>query len=141
MAQGLEVYDTSVWINSVLSVDGTLSAAATGGFHDGVAPPGTLYPFVRWSVQSPPRVIRGAGKDEFYTDGLWLVVAVDNNASNSKIGPMSGRIQALLGGVINVATGSGIILACVREDGFTLPQVEGGREYRSMGGIYRVKYQ
>lgn len=138
---GQETLDVHKWLYSTMAGDSALVAAAPGGFHSGIAPPRPTYPFVRFGIQAPMRVIRGVGVVEFMMTSLWLIRGVDNNASYVNLTAVSKRIQALFAGVINVALPDGMILSCVREEAFQLEQVEGGREYRHLGGMYRIEFQ
>lgn len=129
------------WLHGVLS-DATLTAAATGGVFADVAPEGTAFPYVVHNFQGGHDV-RGAGPTRIMVSGLWLVQGVD--ATQSYMGTLrtiADRIDALLQAASGAAGSDGVVFSCVREQPFRMPEVlEGGKQIRHLGGLYRILVQ
>lgn len=136
---GSEGLVASQWINEALAADDVLMAAAPGGFWDGPAYEATEYPIIRAGVQSPGVVLRtGAGIAEVWSNMLWLIRGITEGSSYESLDTIAQRIHADLHGVTGLAVTGGMIQACVREESFQQESINGGRQFRSLGGIYRI---
>lgn len=136
---GSEGLVASQWIKDTLTSDVTLMDAAPGGFWDGPAYEATAYPILRAGAQSPGVVLRtGAGTAEVWSNMLWLVRGITDGSSYEPLDTIAQHIHADLHGVTGLAVPGGMIHACVREESFQQESINGGRQFRSLGGIYRI---
>lgn len=141
---GVENLLAEKWIKDTFDADsapGGLVQAATGGIWDGPARDGTKYPIVRYDPQSPGVEARGVSTTTIWLDSLWLIRGVVDGTSYEPLRTIASRIYALLHGSHDIAVTDGMIMWCVREQAFQQEIVEAGREYRHLGGIYRIVVQ
>jgi hypothetical protein len=138
---GVEDMGVARWLTSTLGGDTTLMTATPGGLWDGAAIEGTPYPIVRFDPQSPGIVVRGVGPIEIMVNSLWLIRAVTVGPEFGPIIPIASRLHALIQGATGLTLPEGTLVSCVREQPFRLESVQGGREFRHLGGIYRIFIQ
>jgi len=134
-----EIATVETWLYSVLSDDITLTGLVGSRIYGYVAPRTATYPLVIYQYQGG-RDVAGVGATRILTNGVWLVKGVDHETSLTTLKAIEGRIDALL----HKASGSvadGQVLACVREEPFSLVEVIDGEQYRHLGGMYRVLVQ
>ena len=127
-----EVVKAETWLYGVLHGDAQLCALINSQVYAYVAPESASYPFVVYHQQAASDV-GGVGPVIIAASLLYTVKAVTVGRSYSALDPIAARIHTLLH-----AQGGGNIIACVRESVFSLPEVDGGIEYRHLGGIYRI---
>lgn len=136
---GAEELVAQQWIKETLLADGALTTAAPGGAWDGPANEASVMPIIRVDSQGPGVVLRtGAGTAEVWVNGLWIIAGVCEGTSYTPIKTVAERIHADLHGVTGLTVTGGIIHACVREESFHMEAVIGGRQFRHLGGIYRI---
>lgn len=131
----------AAWINATLDGDPTLTGLCPGGVYNGEAEKDAAYPLVEFSPQSPGVTIKGVSTTIIGLNMLWLIKGVVLGKSYVPIEPVQNRIDALLHGVTSLTVPGGIIMSCVREQAFRLEPVQGGQDYRYLGGIYRILAQ
>lgn len=143
MTAGIENMHTQRWLKETLNADTALMTIATGGVLDQVSDNflDAAYPMVTFQAQSPGTVLRGVGLIEVWVDTLWLVKASCIGSSFAPIVAAAARIHALLHGRLNITLPDGFLVECYREDTFQLGSVQGGKQYRHLGGIYRTRTQ
>ena len=131
-----EIVTAETWLYSKLN-EATLKGYATGGIFTWPAPTEYSQPYVLFQMQSG-RDIRGNGPTIIGVNGLWLVRAIFEQASwGGNLKAAADRINTLLHAASGTATG-GTIWACVRTEPFQLVEVVAGRQFRHLGGIYRL---
>lgn len=131
----------AAWINTVLDADTSLKTQAPGGIYDSEAEPGAAYPLVMFIPQSPGVTIKGVNTTIIGLNMLWQVVGICAGKSYDPVRPVQDSIDRLLHGVTSATVPGGIIMSCVREQAFRLAPIQGGRDYRYLGGIYRILAQ
>lgn len=134
-----ETTTVETWLYSVLSNDVTLSGLVGGRIYGYVAPEGATFPLVIYQFQGG-RDVAGVGATRIMTSGVWVVKGVDCETSFTALKAIADRIDALL----HKSSGSvadGQVLACVREEPFSLVEVIDSVQYRHLGGMYRVLVQ
>lgn len=151
---GRELWIAEAWIYQVLAGDATLEALVPGStaaetIWPGVAPTGTPEPYVILAFQGGADV-RGLGNRtaRIFSSFLYQVAAYGPYATLGRLAPIAKRIDELLDGKSGTildddpgATVLGSVLSCVRERPLTLPEVAGGKQYRRLGGVYRLQVQ
>lgn len=128
------------WLYAVLSGDATLAGLATGGIHGHVNPNAApTFPYVLYQLQAPGADVRGVGPARVMTQALYLVRGIAQaNSFGGNLTTIANRIDVLLQAASGSAAG-GLVLSCVREQPFALPETApGGLQYRHLGGIYRL---
>lgn len=131
------------WLYAVLAGDSTLVGLATGGVYAYNNPNRTpVFPYVLFQLQAPGMDVRGVGPVRIMAPMVYLVRGiVEANSFGGNLKTIADRIDTLLQAASGTAAG-GSVLSCVREQPFALPEVAGdGRQYRHLGGIYRLFVQ
>lgn len=135
-----EIVTAETWLYSKLHGDSTLLALCTGGVFTWPVPATYTQPYVLYQMQSGMD-IRGNGPGRIGVNGLWLVRAVFEAMSYAgNLQSAANRIDTLLQAASGTATG-GTVWACVREQPFQLVEVADGRQFRHLGGLYRIWVQ
>ena len=135
-----ETFTADSWLYAVLSGDATLAGLATGGIYAHFNPATSpTFPFVLYQLQAPGMDTRGVGPARVMTQALYLVRGVAQaNSFGGSLKSIADRIDVLLQAASGTAAG-GLVLSCVREQPFALPETgPGGLQYRHLGGIYRL---
>lgn len=134
-----ETFTADTWLYTVLS-DVTLAGYATGGIYAHVNPNTTpTFPFVLFQLQAPGADVRGVGPARVMAQALYLVRGVAQaNSFGGTLKSIADRIDVLLQAASGTVSG-GVVVSCVREQPFALPETgPGGLQYRHLGGIYRL---
>lgn len=139
-AVGDEVEIGAAWLDTVLTGDTELASANPGGVWDGPAKPGTPYPLTKIELMSAITV-RGVSFTEIMVNSLWLVTSVFDGASYAPLRAGAVRIQSLLHGKANIAVTGGMIVTAAREQPFRQEAVQGGKQFKHYGGLYRIYIQ
>lgn len=135
-----EIWTAESWLYSKLHGDATLLALVPGGVYTWPVPANISGAFVLYQMQSGMD-IRGNGPGRIGVNGLWLVRAVFEALSfGGNLQTAANRIDTLLQAASGTATG-GVVWACVREEPFQLVEVADGRQFRHLGGTYRIWVQ
>lgn len=142
-ATGIENLAGLRFIMDTLIADPVLTAAlsTTSSIFELPAPEETVYPIVGISCLSPGVVVQGVGNVEIMHNQLWLVRGIVEGTDSEPLVPIGRRIHALLEGSQTQALPDGTLEACYRTQAFRLAQISGGRQFRSLGGIYRLFVQ
>jgi len=119
-------------------VDGNPVASRVYDTH---APASAIFPYIV-ITSTVPRDTRGVGTTRIMVDILYSIKVVASVSAYTSISAIANRIDALFHG-FNGESGAvaGSPLASVRESALTFNQVEDGREYRHLGGIFRIYTQ
>lgn len=80
------------------------------------------------------------GGEPIWLDEAYLVKVVKQTESWAAIGPVYARVHALLHKAAG-ATASGNVVACVRESVVKQSEIDQGKAYLALGGIYRIQTQ
>lgn len=136
MAQGQEIAAARQFLYGALHGDATLMALIHDVWPGGSAPEGTAFPFVTFQFMSGiPYAAVGAYR--IWLNMIWLVKAVGETADTSTLDGIFARIDALLQRGSGTPA-AGTVWSCVQETAFELPEVVSGKQYRSLGGTYRL---
>lgn len=142
---GAELVLFDLWIEQQLAtkaveLDAIAPGLSTRVFSD-VAPPGTLYPFIVFQCQDPPRDVRGVGVSRVMVDTLYVVKAVSQTTTYAPLAPIAKVIDAAMTSSAGSAVEDGLVLASVRDNQFALTEIENGTQYRHLGGAYKMQAQ
>lgn len=152
MAKGIEGLTVSAWVDSALTLDAGIQALLGGSYSaararvwEGIAPAGTPYPFVTFTVVEP-RQINGVGVDAEIMSRVGLQVkAVTEGRSYTPIIALAARIHVVLGGKLNVpvtfGASTGLMLTSERRASIQYPENASGAEYRHLGHLYELNVQ
>lgn len=125
-----------------LEADSTLAAILPGGWHDGIAPAGTPYPFGSIGMQAPGADLTNVSRRRILSNGLWLVRAFAVvGDSDANLATIAARIDADLD-LASGSEGTGFVYMVTREHPYyRSPYVEEGETLREAGGLYRAYVQ
>lgn len=137
---GLQFFDTQ------LAQDATLLSYAPGGLRRGIAPAGTLSPFIAMLMQSPNQDTLTITAHRVLVRPLFQVVAVGIDSPGplsqiTQITNAASQIDTLLGGkdgLRNISIPGGFVSACYRESTIATTDEENGQTWLLMGGLYRL---
>lgn len=138
-----ETWVADSWLFGVLSGDVPLMALATGGVYAHNNPSRTVaFPYVLFQQQAAGADVRGVGPVRIMAPMVYLVRGIaEGNSFGGSLKSIADRIDALLQAQHGTAA-DGVIVACVRERSFALPETTAdGRQYRHLGGVYRIWVQ
>lgn len=142
---GAEQVLVDAWVEARIALQGAALEAISIGLSTRVfadfAPEGTIYPFIIYQCQSPPRDVRGVGVSRVMVDTLYIVKAVAQASSYAPLAPVAKVIDAAMTSAAGSAVADGAIFASVREEGFHMVEIEAGKQYRHLGGQYRIQAQ
>lgn len=131
-----ETLVAEAWLQSVLNGDSTLNTAVGGRIYSYVAPPGATFPHVIYQNQAA-RDVRGNGPQRIMANMLYTVKVIGETTSFASIEAAANRIDAVLQAVSG-STVRGVVVACVREQPFSLVESTPSGQYRHLGGVYRL---
>jgi hypothetical protein len=105
--------------------------------HTWPVPQGAELPYVLFQEQTA-RDVQGMGATRLWITGPWIVRAVMETATyDGDLEAAAKRIDTLLqaqGGTVS----GGTVFVCVREHPFRLVESAQSRQFRHLGGIYRI---
>lgn len=133
----VEVEVVAAWLGARL---GSNAVGVANRIFEGVAPPNTAYPLVRFAYMggSDVNTLNGA---RVMQSGIWLVAAVAQASNYSALTTIAALIDSRLHRQTLTLADDGIVLACVREQPFRQIENQDGVIYRSLGGLYRIYAQ
>lgn len=124
------------WLTTALA-----SITGSTGTYEGRGPTTQPYPFVVYQDQSSQDV-NGVGADvRIMADDMYIVRVISRVTSYGSIKSIADDVDEALHGQINVATASGLVLACQRQSEYRLLEELEGRQIRHLGGVYRILTQ
>lgn len=132
---GSEVVSGDEFIFQTLSGDAELGALIPGGVHSEVAPEGTASPWIVFQYLGGSD-LRGVGTVRVYASGVWIVKVIGEGQSFADLAEAADRMDTVLHGSFG-----GVVVACYREQPFRFAEVDGDRQYRHLGGNYRLLVQ
>jgi hypothetical protein len=129
------------WLWLTLNADAQLASLCTGGIHSEQAPQSALPPFIIFTMMEATDVRAASQQDRIMVSGLWLVRGIVQDTSfNATSQDIAERIDAALhaapGGSVNDDKGQ--VFGSHREQPFRLAEDINGKQYRHLGGIYRI---
>lgn len=134
----METLTADRWLYTTLAGDATLGGLVTGVYSWPV-PPSAALPYVLFQEQSALDVT-ALGPHRLWVNGLWLVrVVAEARGWGGSLETAANRIDALLQAASGaVASPAGVVWACWRVQPFRLVETVQSRDFRHLGGIYRV---
>lgn len=135
------------WIHTTLTADATLMGLVGGVWQDAIPPDDTTTALSRpWPNPHVVYFFQG-GSDlmivnatRIWSDGVWVIKAVDDRPSYSRMVDVDDRIEAALHRQSGTVSG-GTVWTAVRETPFRLAENIDGTAYRHLGGTYRIQAQ
>lgn len=122
-------------------LDGISPFLSTRVFED-FAPAGySVYPFLIVQCQQPPRDIRGVGVARVMVDTLFVVKAVAQVLSYGPLAPIAKVLDSALTVEVADPVGDGAVITSVRNEQFSMVEVDNGKQYRHFGGVYKIQAQ
>lgn len=141
----MELLPEEKWVFGLLSADTTLQGLLAPSVIPGdlcavyhrKGPQGAMYPMILFGIQSAQDVNAMGGRKA--VDTVVAVWVEGETQSTYSLATIANRMDALLSGAASASEGSVGIQPCFRESSFDEPgERAGGKEYRMVGGMYRV---
>ncbi|KPL70117.1 hypothetical protein ADN00_18930 [Ornatilinea apprima] len=124
-----EINQIERWIFEILSADSALSQLSKGVYAH-PADQNAEYPFVSFQYQGGFD-LNGVGARRIYVNALYLIRVIGKNCGIEDLKLVADRIDSLL------TTQNEGSIACLREQPFSMVEVEDGIRYPHLGGLYR----
>lgn len=136
----MEALTANAWLHAVLSGDAALQGLVGGRIYEQPAPEEAAYPMIVFQNQvlEDRNSLHGF---RMYSIGVWLVRAVGECTSYDPLRAIANRIDAVLHKGAGEVPGMGRVLSCTREGPYALPEQDGDRQYRHLGGLYRIEVE
>lgn len=141
---GAEQVMVDLWVANRLAAHAPFEAISPGlatRVFNMFAPADTPYPFIIFQVASPPRDVRGVGVVRVMVDTIYTVKAVAQVDSYAPLTGVAREIDAVMTAPVVSAVADGFVLASMREEQFSMVEVDGGKQYRHLGASYRIQAQ
>lgn len=137
---GAEVSIVDAWVAARLAATVAVTNLVSTRIYNSFAPLDAEYPFIIFQQQTL-RDVRGVGSDRIMVDTLYVVKGISQGTDFAQLGTLAAAIDSALNVPPGGAVTGGHVMASVREEPFALTEVEDGKQFRHMGGIYRIYAQ
>ena len=133
-----EILSAEQWLYSALAADATL--VATGAtIYSGLVSQGATFPLVYVTLQRQDDDLMTVGTRRIWSTLHYAVRGVAETSSwKGTLLTLADRIDAALHAQSGTST-QGTVWECVREAPFALVEQADGREFRHLGGLYRLR--
>jgi hypothetical protein len=142
---GAEQVMCDIWVRErIQTVAADLNAVAeglSGRVYQDFAPKSAQWPVIIYQCQDPPRDVRGVGVSSVMVDTLYLVKAVAQGENYDDLAPIAKALHGAMTTSTGSAVGDGSVLTSVREDQFSMVEIDEGEQFRHLGGVYRIQAQ
>lgn len=136
-----EIAETERWLYGLLSGSATVAAAVADRVFSYVAPPLTAFPFVtfHWQGDHDVKVLEGT---TVWVEAVYTVKCIAESGSEQGLAAAASAVHSTLHGASGLSpSGDGLIVSCLRDSSLAMGEVTGGRQYRTAGGLYRIRTQ
>lgn len=133
-----ETMAVNAYLRSVLTGDAGITAVVSNRVFCDVAPVGTASPLVIYTLLDAEDVNGQGGGNTVLSHLRYSVRCVCEGASYTPLVDVGTRLQAVLHGRHNVVSNGWLIQGIQRERALQYPEIVGNRQYRHLGGVYRV---
>jgi Protein of unknown function (DUF3168) len=137
---GAEVSIIDSWVAARLAATPSVVTLVGSRIFNTYAPPDIDFPFIIFQQQTL-RDVRGVGSERIMVDTLYVVKGIGQGSDFSQLGTLAAAIDTALNVPAGGAATGGLVLASVRDEPFALTEVEDGKQFRHMGGVYRIYAQ
>lgn len=127
-----EVLAAETWLYATLHGDATLHGLVAGQVYARQAPATATMPFVVFHP-SGERDVMGVSTTRIVSSLLYTVRGVTDGESLLALDTLAARIDTLLHGQRGAT-----VLACAREQAFSMTEFASGITYQHLGGVYRL---
>jgi hypothetical protein len=142
---GVEEVMCNAWIEAQLALQATalnaISTGLSGRIYPDMAPEATDWPCIIYQCQDKPRDIRGVGTFTIMVDTLYLVKAVARTDTYAPLAPIAKVIHTALTQEVGGSVDDGEVLTSVRDNAFSMIEVDKGTQFRHLGGLYKIHAQ
>lgn len=135
----METNATEQWLNTTLKADVALAAVVSTRIYNTRRPTSAVLPCVVFQLQAAGRDMVVLGGIRVWADMMYLVRGIAEQASyEGNLAIIADRIDVALHAKSGVSA-AGVVHTVVRERPFQLVSVIDGREFRDLGGLYRIQ--
>lgn len=129
------------WLTDILSNDATLTGLINGRVYGYVAPDDSELPLVVFKFFDGADET-GVGAVRLYSALQYIVEVIGEGESFVALETIANRVDVLLHGKNNLLVDGGNIIECIRvRPTASVEVIEGGVQYRHLGGIYQLMVQ
>lgn len=129
------------WLTDILSNDTTLTGLINGRVYGYVAPENADLPLVIFKFFDGADET-GVGAVRLYSALQYIVEVIGEGESFVALETIANRVDVLLHGKNNLLVDGGNIVECIRvRPTASVEVIEGGLQYRHLGGIYQLMVQ
>lgn len=130
------------WLFATLSADSTLTGLVGARIFSEVAPPGSAFPFIVFALSTADDVIGATEADRIMVDAQWTILAVDETLTwVGSLQDIADRVDTLLRSSSGGTADSATVFAAHRIRPLRLLEERDGRQFRKLGGLYRLLIQ
>lgn len=135
----METNATEQWLNTTLKADAGLTTVVSTRVYNTRRPAGSLLPCVIFQLQAPGVDFIVVGGARVWSPLLYLVTGLAEQASyEGVLATIADRIDAALS-IKSGTNAAGTVHTCLRERAFQFVEIVDGREFRRLGGLYRIQ--
>jgi hypothetical protein len=131
-----EIVIAERWLNQTLTGDAALAAM---GVHGHLIPKDAALPAIVF-VPRPGLDLVALGGARVFSTLDYIVKGVCQAESLAPLVEAVTKVDALLHGKSGAVTG-GRVLSCIRVQPIAYPETSQGKQYRHLGGVYRLQVQ
>lgn len=133
----METLTVDKWLYDTLSGDDALMALVES-VHAWPVPQSSVLPYVLYQEQTS-RDVQGMGPARLWITGPWLVrIVAETRSWLGDLEAAANRVDVLLQAQGGSTDGGGRVFVCVREAPFRLVEQVASRQFRHLGGVYRI---
>lgn len=136
MIETIDIADA--WLYATLSADTQLMDLVDGRITGTLGAVTLAAPYVHFMLSSTLDV-NGVGGARISTDNLYIAKGVSQGSTWDDVSPIARRIDYLIHRPNSVMMQGSGSLSCIRERILQVPEVDGGLQYRHLGGYYRIR--
>lgn len=133
----IETVRVDEWLHDTLTADAALTALVAGRIYADLAPQTARWPAVVFNEQAPVDTL-GVDGARLLTSGTWQVKVITDEPSWQGLGRQAAdRVDDLLHGASGTAGGV-TVGTCHREQTVRFVEAVEGKQFRHLGGLYRI---
>lgn len=134
-----ELTRTQQWINQQCVGDSILRGIVGASVWAENAPQGTPYPLVVFGLIIPHDVVTATGHERIMVESLWRIYGVTEGPTfDDTLQTIADRLDAIFDRSAGGTADQAVIFTSVREEPYLGSVVDEGKDYRRLGGLFRV---
>lgn len=136
-----EITRTQEWLYDTLTADTALTAVVGDRVYSEAAPLGSEFPLVVFGLEYPEDVLTHNGSRIMVTSWWRVRGIVPAESFSDALQTIADRIDAILHRSDGGTADGAVIFTSVRMEPYMRLEVDEGKQYRSLGGVYKTHTQ